>query len=304
MINNSEQILAGDIRQLLVIKSEELLRRGEPRFVEGLDEIAGMLGRYDPAPSPLLNALDHKAQDMATYFFVAYSNTRDLDRSILIYRTVKSLVRYVLLIDRFYEVGNKKYERVARGVLRSVKKVQSSHLKYSLDFLLKRSWPFMDYEQAVKRLLIKDHIFNFKEIRHYSLFKASDAPMIYAHVLDAELPDFNQNVAAVLHYNQALQDLHDDFEDIEEDVHDMMPNMFILAATGAAAITFSKLLKNREHARKMVIESGALDSMVPLVEQYRAMVKGISVPPSFAFLKYLTKEYADMMLRALDVSAR
>jgi hypothetical protein len=299
---NSEQVLAHDIRQLLIIKSEELLRRGEQGFVEGLDEIAGILGRYDPAPSPLLNALDHKTQDMATYFFAAYSDTRDLDRSILVYKTVKSLVRYVILIDRFYEVGNKKYEKVARGILRSVKKTQDGHLKYSLDFLLKRSWPFMDYEQVVKRLLTKDHTFSFKEVKHYSLFKASDAPMIYAHVLDAELSDFNQNVAAVLHYNQALQDLYDDFEDIEEDVHDMMPNMFILAAT--EAIPFSKLLRNRGLARKLVIESGAIDSMVPLVEQYRAMVKDISVPPSFAFLKHLTKDYADSMLRALDVLAR
>lgn len=296
---NSKQMLSDDLRQLLTLKSEELLMRGEQGFIEGLDEIAGILGRYDPAPSPLLNALDHKTQDMATYFFAAYSDTGDVDRSIFVYKIVKSLVRYVLLIDRFYEVGNKKYERLARGVLRSVKKMQDDHLKYSLDFLLRRSWPFMDYEQVVKRRLVKGRAFTFKEVKHYSLFKASDAPMIYAHVLAAQLPDFNQNVAAVLHYNQALQDLYDDFEDIEEDVNDMMPNMFILAAT--EIIPFSKILKNRGHTRKLVIGNEPLYSIVLLVEEYRAMVRDITLPPNFIFLKYLTNEYADRMLRALNV---
>jgi hypothetical protein len=299
---NPEQILARDAREGLVALSESLARQGERGFVEGLDEIAGMLSRYDPAPSPLLNAIDQKAQDMATYFFAAYSDTRDLYKSLYVYKTVKSLVRYVMLIDRFYEVGNKKYERMARGVLRSVKKMQEGHIKYSLDFLLKRAWPFMDYEQVVKKHMLKGHIFAFKEVRHYSLFKASDAPMIYAHVLDAELPDFNQNVAAVMHYNQALLDIYDDFEDIDEDLREMMPNVFILAATERTI--FSKILKNPSHARKLIVCSGAMDSVLRLVDQYNRMIKEITLPQNFAFLKYLSKGYTDRLLTALDVLPR
>jgi hypothetical protein len=296
---NLEQIFAQDVAEALVAKSERLARQGERGFAEGLDEIAGILGRYDPAPSPFLNALDQKAQDMATYFFATYSDTRDLYKSFFVYKTVKSLVRYVLLIDRSYEVGNKKYERMAKGVLRSVKKIQDSPLKYSIDFLLERSWPFMDYEQMVKRQMLKGHTFALKEVRHYSLFKASDAPMIYAHVLDAELPDFNQNVAAVLHYNQALQDIYDDFEDIEEDVHDMMPNVFVLAAT--ERIILSKILENPGQAKKVIIGSGAVDSVLSLVEQYNKMIEDVTIPQNFAFLKYLSKDYTDRLLRTLGV---
>lgn len=296
---NLEQIFVQDVAEALVAKSERLARQGERGFAEGLDEIAGILSRYDPAPSPFLNALDQKAQDMATYFFATYSDTRDLYKSFFVYRTVKSLVRYVLLIDRFYEVGNKKYERMAKGVLRSVKKIQDNPLKYSIDFLLERSWPFMDYEQMVKRQMLKGHTFALKEVRHYSLFKASDAPMIYAHVLDAELPDFNQNVAAVLHYNQALQDIYDDFEDIEEDVHDMMPNIFVLAAT--EHIILSKILENPGQAKKIIIGSGAVDSVLSLVEQYNKMIKDVTIPQNFAFLKYLSKDYTDRLLRTLGV---
>lgn len=267
--------------------------------MEGLDEVAGMLSSYDPAPSPLLNVLDQKGQDIATYYLAAYSDSRDFDRSILVYRTVKSLVRYILLMDRYYEVGNKKYERIASGILRSVKKAHEGQMKYSLDFWLKRSWPFWDFEQEVKKLMIKGHTFSFKELRHYSLFKSSDAPMIYAPVLDNELPNFNQNVANILHYNQTLQDLYDDFEDIEEDVHDMMPNIFVLATT--EHIPFSKILKNPSHARKLIASNGAADSILSLVQQYNKMIKDITIPQNFAFLKYLSRDYTDRLLKAMDV---
>lgn len=81
-----------------------------------------------------------------------------------------------------------------------MKKMQESYMKYSLDFLLEVV-AIRGLRTGGKRHMLKGHTFAFKKVRHYNLFKASDAPMIYAHVLDAELPDFNQNVSAVLHYN-------------------------------------------------------------------------------------------------------
>src|SRR5881296_147167 len=116
---NSEQILAEDLKHILVNRSEALIKRNQG-FADGLDEIGGLLARYDPAPSPIMNAIDQKGQDFATYFFAIYSETGDFEKSILVYRTVKSLVRYILLMDRFYEVGNKKYERIALGLLQSI----------------------------------------------------------------------------------------------------------------------------------------------------------------------------------------
>jgi hypothetical protein len=35
----------------------------------------------------------------------------------------------------------------------------------------------------------------------------------------------------ILHYNQALLDIEDDFDDIEDDIQDDMPNVFVMAAT-------------------------------------------------------------------------
>ncbi len=295
---NSEQILAEDLKQMLADRAERLARQNDG-FADGLDEIGGLLARYDPAPSPLLNAIDQKGQDFAAYFFAAYSDTHDLDKSILVYKAVKSLVRYILLMDRYYEVGNKKYERIARGLMQTIKKSHDGHLKYSIDFAIKQFWPFWDFEQLIKKRMIKGHAFTVNELRHFNLFKSSDAPIIYARVLDSELHNFNPNIATIMHYNQALLDIQDDFEDIEEDVQDMMPNIFILAATEHTS--YSKILKNQDHARKLIVGNGALDSVLSIIEQYNKLVKEIPVPQNFAFLKHLSRDYTNKLLGTLNV---
>lgn len=294
----SEQILAKNLEQMLIDRSEALVRQNQG-FADGLDEIGALLARYDPAPSPIISVIDQKGQDFATYFFAAYSETRDIERSIAVYKTVKSLVRYILLMDRFYEVGNKKYERIARGLLQSIKKAHEGHLKYSIEFALEQFWPFWDFEQRVKKQMIKGHVFTNRELRHFNLFKSSDAPIIYSRVLDNELGDFSPNVAAIIHYNQALLDIHDDFEDIEEDLQDGMPSIFILAVTEHTL--FSKIRKDPNHARKLIACSGAVDQVLLIVDQYAKLIKDISVPHNFAFLKHLSKDYIDRLLHTMGI---
>jgi hypothetical protein len=102
-----------------------------------------------------------------------------------------------------------------------------------------------------------------------------------------------------MHYNQALLDMQDDFEDIEEDVHDMMPNVFIMAAT--EHMPYSKILKNQDHARKLIVGNGALDSVLSIIEQYDKLVKEIPVPQNFAFLKHLSRDYVNTLLGTLNV---
>lgn len=294
-----EQTLANDLRQLIAAESEMLMKQNGG-FAYALDEIGGLLSAHDPAPSPILSAIDLKGQDYATYFFAAYSDNQGIDNSILVYKTVKSLVRYILLMDRYYEVGNKRYQRIAQGLLRTIRSTHDGHLKYSIDFALEQFWPFWEFEQTVKKLLIKGHSFTFKEIRNFNLFKSSDAQMIYARVLDNELRNHNQNVATLLHYNQALQDIQDDYEDIEEDLHDLMPNIFILASTNY--LPYSKLIKDKSQGRTMIMNnSTTVNSILSLVEQYNHLIREIGVPSNFAFLKQLSRDYTDRLLRTIGV---
>ena len=296
-----EMLENNDLLQALIQRSERLAANhiGEKGLVNGFDEITAMLSTHDPSPSPILHAIDQKGQDFGTYFFAAYSETRDLGRSIQVYRTVKALVRYILLMDRHYEVGNKRYFRMAKALLKTVKEDhESGHVRYSIDFSFKQFWPFWDFEQKMKQLMLSGYTFSFKEIRYHNLFKSSDAPIIYARVLDNELPNFNQNVSTVLHYNQALQDLLDDLYDIEEDLIDLMPNFFILAALDE--IPLEKLARSPHNVRKQVISNGATGAIMPLVEEYGKQVREIELPANYRFLKHLSSFYVKELRRSMN----
>lgn len=203
-------------------------------FIEQMISLSRLLMRYDLHISTTFRTIDEKAQD-PMYFVATYFDTKDIQQALWVYRMVRLLARYILVYDRYFETRKNRYATLARKVRKSINKVlvneiDSNHLKYSIDFSLKQFWPFWKFEQILKSRIIEGNTFSYNEIRNFNLFKSSDASLIYARVLDAKLPSFSENVSLVLHYNQALLDLIDDWEDIEEDIQEDMPNAFVMAA--------------------------------------------------------------------------
>ena len=301
------------LREDILSLSKALIAESDWRkFVLRLDEIGGLLSRYDPAPSPLIASFDLKGQDFPTYYFAAFSVTGDVERSIQIYKAVKSLVRYILFMDRYYEVGERKCLYIAKGIMRDIKnRFPSGHVHYSVDFSFKQFWPFWEYEQTVKRLMLRgSQEFGCRELRHYNLFKSSDAPLIYCNLLDNELPPsiFNSDVAKVFHYNQALLDIYDDFIDIEEDVTDKMPNLFVLSALSTLRperLFSANRAKNKHKVRERILSNNAtlVESIEPLVNDYLRFVRQTSLPEELMFLKHLARSYADNVLTAVNQSS-
>jgi hypothetical protein len=283
----------------LQVKARKLLGLGENSFVQGLDDLSKFLAELEPAPSALFRAIDQKGQDFSTYFFAAYSETRDVTVSYRIYKTIKSLVRYIVLMDRYYEIGNLKYKRMAAELLRSVKADSEGYLKYAINFSFAQCWPFWESEKLMKERMIKGCNFSYKEIRYHNMFKSSDAPTIYGRVLDSELENYNPNVSLILHYNQALQDIQDDLDDLEEDLYDKMPNIFILSTT--EYIPFSTLATNPDCIRDIVANCGSLDKICDLVHEYENSVEGIELPSQYRFLKYLTHAYAKKLYESIQL---
>jgi hypothetical protein len=114
--------------------------------------------------------------------------------------------------------------------------------------------------------------------------------------LDAKLPSFNENVALVLHYNQALLDIQDDWEDIEDDIQEDMPNIFVMAAVDN--ISYNRIKKSGHDIVRKVVLSGTNSSRGPisrLVNDLHTSIKGVSIPENFAFLKILSDRYADTL---------
>ena len=269
-------------------------------FIEQMISLSRLLMMYDLHLSTAFRTIDEKAQD-PTYFVATYFDTKDIEQALWVYRMVRLLARYILVYDRYFETGNNRYAFLARKVRKSINKIlvnemNKHHLKYSIDFSLKQFWPFWKFEQILKSRIIEGKTFSYNEIRNFNLFKSSDASLIYARVLDAKLPSFSENVSLVLHYNQALLDLIDDWEDIEEDIQEDMPNVFVMAAIENVPY---KIIKNSNDARIRTIILDSLDSsrssIIRLVNEYHVSIKSISIPANLVFLKLLFDHHADTL---------
>ena len=271
-------------------------------FVKQMVSLSALLSNFDQKFDNSFPLIDENAQD-PTYFIAAYFDTKNIADALSVYRIVRSLTRYILLSDRFYETGNKRYALLAKRVLKSINDFLKSerdaqHLIYSIDYSLGQFSAFWKFEQIIKRRILKNYSFSYTEIRHFNLSKSSDASLVYAKVLDAKLPSFNENVALVLHYNQALLDIQDDWEDIEDDVQEDLPNIFVMAAV--ENIPYNRIKKSKRDIIRDVVLSRTNSSQGPvsrLVNELQASSKSVSIPGEFAFLKFLSDRYADTLRR-------
>ena len=292
------------IEKITKAVKEITLANDRMTLIEQMISLSKLLMMHDLHISSAYKGIDEKAQD-PTYFVAAYYDTNDIDEALWIHRMVRLLARYILLYDRFFELGENKYKILARKVQRSINELLANandkdHLKYSIDFSLKQFWPFWNFEKIVKRRILEGYTFSYKEIRNFNQFKSSDASIVYAKVLDAKLPGFNENVSLVLHYNQALLDLLDDWQDIEEDVQEDMPNVFVMASL--EVVPYSKI-KNSNHLMVRNIILDALDSsnvsVIGLVDEYQASVKNISIPDKLGFLRVISDYHANTLLSTI-----
>ena len=274
-------------------------------FIEQMISLSRLLMRYDFNISTTFRTIDEKAQD-PTYFVATYFDTKDIQQALWVYRMVRLLARYILVYDRYFETRKNRYAILANKVRKSINKIfeneiDSHHLKYSIDFSLKQFWPFWKFEQILKSRIIEGNTFSYNEIRNFNLFKSSDASLIYARVLDAKLPSFSENVSLVLHYNQALLDLKDDWEDIEEDIQEDMPNAFVMAAI--ENVPYKELKKYHITKLRNIIRN-SLDSfespIIRLIDEYHSSIRNISIPSNLVFIKLVSDHHANALSQTIS----
>jgi len=293
------------LREKIAIAAREIIYPiDRMTFIKQMISMSKLLMKYDLHISTAYKDIDEKAQD-PSYFVAAYFDTSDIEQALWVHRMVRLLTRYILLYDKFFELGENTYKLLARKVLKAINELLANskdkdHLQYSIDFSLKQFWIFWNFENMVKQRILEGHTFSYKEIRHFNLLKSSDASIVYAKVLDATLPSFTENISLVLHYNQALLDLLDDWEDIEDDVQEDMPNVFVMASLGI--VPYNKI-KNSSLPRVRSIILDALGSssisVTRIVNEYQTSVKSISIPDKLGFLKIISDYHADRLRKAI-----
>jgi len=274
-------------------------------FIEQMISLSKLLMRYDLHLSTTFRTIDEKAQD-PTYFVATYFDTKDIEQALWVYRMVRLLARYILVYDKYFETGNNRYAILARKVRKSINRVlvneiDRHHLNYSIDCSIKQFWPFWKFEQILKSRIIEGNTFSYNEIRNFNLFKSSDASLVYARVLDAKLPSFSENVSLVLHYNQALLDLVDDWEDIEDDIQEDMPNAFVMAAIENVPY---KIIKKYNVNKLRIAILNSLESskspIIRLVDEYYASIRNISIPSNLVFIKLLSHHHVETLKQAIS----
>ena len=269
-------------------------------FIEQMILLNKLLSSNDSHESTSFLTVDEKAQD-PTYFIATYFDTEDIDQALWVYRLVRLLTRYILLSDKYFETDNVEFNLMAKRVRTLIDEflltgTDKNHLNYSLDNSLTQFWSFWKFEQLIKRRTLGGYTFSYKEIRHFNLLKSSDAPIVYSRVLDAMIPSFTENVSIVLHYNQALIDLQDDWEDIEEDVQADMPNVFVMAAVQDVSYNSIKN-STKDGIRNIVLERSVSSraSIIRLINEYQESIRNICIPGKLAFLKSLSDHYAETL---------
>jgi len=274
-------------------------------FIEQMISLSKLLMRYDLHLSTIFRTIDEKAQD-PTYFVATYFDTKDIEQALWVHRMVRLLVRYILVYDKYFETENNRYAVLARKVRKSINRVlvneiDRHHLNYSINCSIKQFWPFWKFEQILKRRIVEGNTFSYNEIRNFNLFKSSDASLIYARVLDAKLPSFSENVSLVLHYNQALLDLVDDWEDIEDDIQEDMPNAFVMAAIENVPY---KIIKKYNVNKLRIAILNSLESskspIIRLVDEYYASIRNISIPSNLVFIKLLSHHHVETLKQAIS----
>jgi len=289
-----QSIYKKDALLLLKEKSDGLLKTFGRDFVNEMRALETMLTEFDPAPDSMISSIDKKVNkgvemDLGAYYLAAFSSTRDPDQALNVYRMTNSLMRYIALMDSFYETNDKESLQRASRLLDEITATSVGQMRYAIKLSIEKFWPFWMFENMIKQRILDGDSFAEKELRYFILFKSSDTPLLYCTLLDSHLETFNPNVAMVFHYNQALIDILDDYYDIEEDVQTQMPNIFMMAASGHFQFSLSEI--DSENIRRLIMGGDTKNKILSLVEWLNKRLEEVALPAEYSFLNHITTDH-------------
>ena len=98
-----------------------------------------------------------------------------------------------------------------------------------------------------------------------------------------------------------MLDLKDDWEDIEEDIQEDMPNAFVMAAI--ENVPYKELKKYRITKLRNIIRN-SLDSfespIIRLIDEYHASIRNISIPSNLVFIKLVSDHHANALSQTIS----
>lgn len=225
-------------------------------------------------------------KEFVTYFLIAYYGTRDIEKSLEAYNLVKSLTKYIALLDKHYDEKTYDHKIRADMIFNQIMEQTQGYVKHGIIHNMSTLWATATYEIRLRQRMLKEEVFDKKEIRYHIMAKSSDT-VLYSVVFDKYVENFSPNVMQLIHYNQAIMDIQDDFNDLGEDIMRRDLNTFVMATRGE--IPISDIFAGRAKPKEILKESFPLVNGI--ISELETDAIGTQVPSQYAFLKSLSKMY-------------
>jgi hypothetical protein len=225
-------------------------------------------------------------REFVTTFLVLYFGTKDLEKSLESHSLIKALTKYIVLLDRHYDEKNYEYKVRADAIFKKIMSKVDGYIKHSIMHGMATLWATATYEINLRERMLRGEVFHKKEIRNHIFLKSSDTEL-YGIILDEAIESFNPNIMQIIHYNQALLDIQDDLNDLDEDIlrHDL--NIFVMASCQQGSI--DNIYSGETNTTDVLKSSTSV--VLEIIEDFEECIQSTLIPKEYAFLKMLSAKY-------------
>ncbi len=256
-------------------------------YIKNLDGIYQTLEQIDEEKDPFTHAMvGGYVKEFVTTFLVLYYGTNDLEKSLNAHSIIKALTKYIVLLDRHYDEKNYEYKVRADAIFKKIMGKVDGYIKHAIMHSMASLWATATYEINLRERMLRGEVFNKKEIRNHIFLKSSDT-VLYGIILDNAIDSFTPNVMQIIHYNQALLDIQDDLNDLEEDIlrHDL--NIFVMAACNL--VSLDDIYSGKVSPETVVQKSTHV--VLEIIADFEECITNTLIPKEYAFLKMLSVNY-------------
>jgi hypothetical protein len=286
-----------DLKILLKNQINNLsLKSNEKEFLENINCIDQTLGLLDDEKDPFMfSMIGGYVKEFITSFLILYYGTQDLEKSLEANSLIKSLTKYIVLLDKHYDEKSYEYKVRADTIFKSIMKDAKGYVRYGIKHSMATLWNIASYEIKLKERMFSGEVFEKNEIRYHLMQKSSDT-LLYSVILDKYVKKFNLNVLQLYHYNQALLDIQDDLNDVEEDIMNHDLNIFLMAC--GRELPLKDIINYRvstDHVKRKSAEM-----ILSIVTDFETCIDGITIPREFSFMKLLSRGYIKSLKDSLS----
>lgn len=278
-------------KELMIILQKQLSRisvaSNSKDFFPIVDEIYKTLELLDEEPNPALHAMvGGYVKEFVTTFLILYFGSRDLNTSLKAHSLIKALTKYIVLLDKHYDEKSYEHKVHADAIFKKVMSTVDGYVKHAINHGMASLWATASYEIKLRHRMLNGETFTKKEIRNHMLLKSSDT-VLYGVILDHYVDSYNPNVLQLLHFNQAILDIQDDLNDLDEDIlrHDL--NIFVMAASNE--IPLEKIYSGKVTTKMILKKSSKMVNAI--IDDLQKCITGTNVAPEYGFMKMFSRHY-------------